>query len=215
MTRLVRPLATWLPLALLACSHSTSQSSSTATATATASASAAVSDTLTGDTPSTTVAGNTFIAPAGWTRTVRGPATMLTPPEPGSAIALVDLRAPSADSAVAAAWRAYKPDAAWPLKVVNPKPDRDGWTDRANYSYQTSPNEKRDVGVDVQRANGTWTVGIYDMASDVGEKRLGQIATIFGQLLPKATSARPSPAARPAASTRSGSRSWAPSSRRP
>jgi CubicO group peptidase (beta-lactamase class C family) len=187
MTRLVRTLAASLPLALLACSHSTSQSSSTATATATAttSASAAASETLTGDTPSTTVVGNTFIAPAGWTRTVRGPATVLTPPEPGSAIALVDLRAPSADSAVAAAWRAYKPDAAWPLKVVNPKPDKDGWTDRANYSYQTSPNEKRDVGVDVQRANGTWTVAIYDMSSDVGEKRLGQIATIFGQLLPK------------------------------
>ena len=217
MTRLVRTLATSLPLALLACSHSTSQSSSTATATATAtaSASAEVSEPLTDDTPSTTVAGNTFIAPAGWTRTVRGPATVLTPPEPGSAIALVDLRAPSADSAVAAAWRAYKPDAAWPLKVVNPKPDRDGWTDRANYSYQTSPNEKRDVGVDVQRANGTWTVAIYDMGSDVGEKRLGQISTIFGQLLPKGYRARPSPAARPAASTRSGSPSWAPSSRRP
>ena len=39
--------------------------------------------------------------------------------------------APSADAAVAAAWAAYKPDAAWPLKVVNQMPDKDGWTDRA------------------------------------------------------------------------------------
>jgi CubicO group peptidase (beta-lactamase class C family) len=187
MTRLVRTVAGSLPLALLACTQSVSRSSSTATATATATAAppAASAERLTGDTPSTTVAGNTFIAPAGWTRTVRGTATVLQPPEAGSAIALVDVRAPSADSAVAAAWRAYKPDAAWPLKVVNTKPDKDGWTDRANYSYQTSPNEKRDVGVDVQRANDIWTVAVYDMAQDVGEKRLGQIAAIYGELLPK------------------------------
>jgi hypothetical protein len=77
--------------------------------------------------------------------------TVLEPPEGGSAIALVDVRAPSPDSA-AAAWRAYRPDASWPLKVLTGRPDKDGWTDRANYSYQTSPNEKRDVGVNVQRA---------------------------------------------------------------
>ena len=39
------------------------------------------------DTPTTTTEGSTFIAPAGWTVTVRGAATILRPPEPGSAIA--------------------------------------------------------------------------------------------------------------------------------
>ncbi len=136
-------------------------------------------------TPKSTVLGNTFIAPAGWTVAVRGPATILTPPEGNSAIALVDVRAPSADSAVAAAWAAYKPDAKWPLKVVNPKPDEDGWTNRAEYWYQTSPNEKRDVGADVQRAGDVWTVALYDMAQAVGEKRLAQVALIYGELLPK------------------------------
>jgi CubicO group peptidase (beta-lactamase class C family) len=116
---------------------------------------------------------------------VRGPATILAPPEGNSAIALVDVRAPTADSAVAAAWKAYKPGATWPLKVVNPKPDRDGWTDRAEYVYQTSPNEKRDVGADVQRAGGVWTVALYDMAQAVGEKRLAQVALVYGELLPK------------------------------
>ena len=172
-----------LPLVLLAaCTSSVSNSSSTTRGPTTAAASI---ERLSRDTSLTTTAGNTFIAPAGWSVTVRGPATILQPPESGSAIALVDVRAPTADSAVAAAWQAYKPAAAWPLKVVNAKPDKDGWTDRANYSYQTSPNEKRDVGVDVQRANGLWTVAIYDMAQDVGEKRLAQVALIFGQLLPK------------------------------
>jgi CubicO group peptidase (beta-lactamase class C family) len=161
---------------LAACATTTPQTSSNT---------AAGPERLTGDTPRTTVTGNTFIAPAGWTVAVRGPATILEPPEEGSAIALVDVRAPSADSAVALAWQAYKPDAAWPLKVVNQQPDKDGWTDRAGYSYQTSPNEKRDVGVGTQRANGVWTVAIYDMTTAVGEKRLAQVSLIFGQLLPK------------------------------
>ena len=184
MTRTIQ-IAAALPLSLLlACAPSAPQPSSAAPSTAQATPSAGA-ERQSRDTPSTTVAGNTFIAPAGWSLTVRGPATVLEPPEGGSAIALVDVRAPSADSAVAAAWRAYKPDAAWPLKVVTQRPDKDGWTDRASYDYQTSPNEKRDVSVGIQRANGVWTAAIYDMAWAVGEKRLAQVALIFGQLLPK------------------------------
>jgi hypothetical protein len=38
---------------------------------------------------------------------------------------------------------------------------------RSSYRYQTSPNEKRDVGADVQRAGDVWTVAIYDMTQAV------------------------------------------------
>jgi len=92
---------------------------------------------------------------------VRGPATILEAPEGGSYIALVDIPvkdAATADAAVKAAWTAYKPDAKWPLKVVTPGADRDGWTNRSAYSYETSPNEKRDVIAGVRRANDFWTV---------------------------------------------------------
>jgi CubicO group peptidase (beta-lactamase class C family) len=143
------------------------------------------------DTPKTTVAGNTFVAPAGWSLVVRGSATILEAPEGGSFIALVDVaatEATTADSAVAAAWTVYKPDARWPLKVTTPVADRDGWTERKSYTYQTSPNEKRDVGADVRRTNDMWTVAIYDMAQAVGEKRGSQVGLIFGKLLPKGRS---------------------------
>src|SRR5688572_18266680 len=143
------------------------------------------------DSPKTTVAGNTFVAPAGWSLDVRGPATILEAPEGGSFIALIDAPAASAkddSAAVAAAWGAYKPQAKWPLKVVTPVADKDGWTERKWYSYQTSPNEKRDVGVDVRRANNTWTLAIYDMAHSTGEKRGAQVGLIFGKLLPKGRS---------------------------
>ena len=59
---------------------------------------------LTTDTAKTTVEGNTFIAPAGWRISVRGPATILAPPEGDSHLALVDVHAADPEGAVAAAW---------------------------------------------------------------------------------------------------------------
>jgi hypothetical protein len=46
------------------------------------------------DTPRTTTEGSRFIEPAGWSITVRGAATILSPPEDGNWIALVDVHAP-------------------------------------------------------------------------------------------------------------------------
>jgi hypothetical protein len=110
---------------------------------------------LAADTPRTTVAGNTFIAPAGWRVEVRGPATILAAPEGDSHLALVDVKAPDADRAVAAAWAAYRPDAKWPLKVTNDYPDKDGWSNIRDYNYQTSPNEKRDDGANARTSGDT------------------------------------------------------------
>ena len=140
---------------------------------------------LTADTPKQTALGATFIAPANWTFSVRGPATILTAPEGDSHIALVDVRAPSADSAVALAWAAYMPAHTWPLKVVTPAPDKDGWSDRRSYDYQTSPNEKRGVSLLAQRAGDVWTVVVYEMSDATGEKRLAAVQLVFDRLLPK------------------------------
>lgn len=142
---------------------------------------------LAADTPMTTPAGDGFIAPAGWRLSVRGPLTELAAPEGGSAIALVDVaQAVDADAAVAAAWAAWRPGVALrSLRVKTPLASRDGWTDRQSYSYITSPNENRAVEADVRRANQRWTVVLYDMANDVGEKRGAQVNLIFGKLLPQ------------------------------
>ncbi len=140
---------------------------------------------LAADTPRTTVDGATFIAPAGWSVAVRGSATILTPPESDSHIALVDVHAPDADGAVAAAWTAYRADAKWPLKVVTPLADQDGWQNRRTYTYETSPNDRRNVSATVRRHGDVWTVSIYDLSEPTGEKRLAQVALIFSRLLPK------------------------------
>src|SRR6185437_16058928 len=134
---------------------------------------AAQAEKLSADTPKTTTLGNTFIAPAGWSVSVRGPATINEAPEGDSRIVIVDVRASDADAAVAAGWAAYQ-KLKWPLKVATDRPDKDGWSKRRSYSYETSPNERRDVSASAAFANDVWTVSIYDMAQAVGDKRLAQ-----------------------------------------
>lgn len=153
---------------------------------------------LAADTPRATVAGNPFIAPAGWSIYVQGPATVLEAPEGDSHVALVDVKARDADEAVALAWQAYKPDHKWPLEVKLPVPDRDGWTKIAQYGYTVPPNEKRGVAVNVRFANDTWTAAILDVADGTAEKRASQLGVIFGKLLPRG-GARESFAGKPAA----------------
>jgi CubicO group peptidase (beta-lactamase class C family) len=99
-------------------------------------------------------------------------------------VAIYDLEASTADDAVAAAWKAYKPEFLWPLKSVTPVADREGWTSRKTYTYQTSPNEKRDVEADVRRSNNLWTISIFDFDQGVEEKRGSQINLVFGKFLP-------------------------------
>jgi CubicO group peptidase (beta-lactamase class C family) len=148
-------------------------------------ASAQAPEKLSADAPKTTVLGNAFIAPKDWSVRVKGPATILEAPEGDSWVALVDVEAKTQDEALAAAWQAYKPDAKWPLKVSNDLPDRDGWSRRRAYDYQTSPNEKRGVDAVVYYSGSSWTVVIDDVADAVAGKRGGQLSLIFSRLLPK------------------------------
>jgi CubicO group peptidase (beta-lactamase class C family) len=144
----------------------------------------APAEVLTADTPRTTVEGARFVAPAGWSITVRGPATILEAPEAGSRLALVDVHAAGADAAVDQAWATYRPDRPWQLAHKGKRADGDGWTDTTQYAYATSPDERRDVFAQAMRHDQTWTVAIYDMARAVGEKRGSQINAVFDGLLP-------------------------------
>ena len=141
-------------------------------------------ESLSTDTATMTVAGNPFTAAADWVVSVKGAATIITPPEGGSHIVLVDIEANDAESAVAAAWAAYK-EHDWPLKVVDEQADQDGWSRQKRFEYQTSPNEKRFVVAGAMFANEMWTVWIYDMSNDVGSKRGAAVSLMLGSLVPK------------------------------
>ena len=145
----------------------------------------ASSQRLSADTPMATLLGNTFIAPKGWSVRAQGSATILTAPEGDSWIALVDVHAGDPENALAAAWKAYKPEAKWPVRDANDVPDENGWSRLREYEYLTSPNEKRKVDAVVLYSGSDWIVVIEDLSQSVAEKRAGQTSVVFQQLLPK------------------------------
>src|SRR5262249_33556408 len=79
--------------------------------------SSGASERLTTDAPRTTALGNAFIAPKDWSVRKQDAATILEAPEGDTWIALVDVQGTNNDDALAAAWKAYKPGAKWPVKV--------------------------------------------------------------------------------------------------
>lgn len=141
---------------------------------------------LTQDTPETTRAGATFIAPAGWSVERRGDAVIVGAPEAGSTIALVDVAAPDADAAVAAAWKTVRGEAPrWKLLQSIDAPDKDGWSKIKGYAYDVPPNARRAFGANAMYASGGWLVMLIDLDQGVAEKRGGQLGVLVSKLLPK------------------------------
>jgi len=140
---------------------------------------------LAADTPRVTPGGATFTVPSGWSIGTSKNLVLLTPPETDTHIAIVDSQAADAKAAVAAAWAAYKPAAQRPLKLVTPRPGREGWDERQVFDYETSPNERAVVEAIALRAGSTWTVLILDGSEPTVEKRGAPIGLIFDSLRPK------------------------------
>ena len=137
------------------------------------------------DTPRATPAGATFTAPAGWAMTTRESFVVLDPPEPDSHVAIADVKAKDADSAVAAAWEMYKPGFKRPLRISLPQAARDGWDERKVYQYETSPNERAVVQALAWRAGDAWTVVLIDGTEPTFEKRGAPVGLTIQSLRPK------------------------------
>ncbi len=140
---------------------------------------------VTADTPRVTPGGAAFTVPAGWAISTSKNLVVLEPPEADTHIAVADCQAADAKAAVAAAWAAYKPEAKRPLKLVTPRPAREGWDEREVFDYETSPNERAVVQAIAMRAGSTWTVFILDGSAPTVEKRSSPIGLVFGSLRPK------------------------------
>jgi CubicO group peptidase (beta-lactamase class C family) len=133
----------------------------------------------------TTPAGATYTAPAGWSIRSAPSMVVLEPPETDSHLAIVDVKAADAAAAVLAAWAAYRPDFKRPVKLMNPIPARDGWDERKNFDYETSPNERAVLQARANRAGDQWTVIILDGTEPTFEKRGSQFGLIAQSLRPK------------------------------
>src|ERR1700693_3487463 len=166
-------------LALNICTASSVAASSQATETKPA------VERMTADTPRVTSAGATFKVPSFWSIETGKELVILTPPETDTHIAIVDSHAADAKAAVAAAGAAYKPESKRPIKLVTPRPAREGWDERQVFDYETSPNERAAVQALALRAGKLWTVVILDGTDPTVEKRSAPIGLVFESLRPK------------------------------
>jgi CubicO group peptidase (beta-lactamase class C family) len=137
------------------------------------------------DTPRTTPGGATFTVPGGWSIATGKNMVVLSPPETDTFIAIFDAQAADAKAAVASAWAAYKPESKRPIKLITPRPAREGWDERQAFDYETSPNERAVVFAFALRAGSAWTVLILDGTEPTVEKRGAPIGLIFESLRPK------------------------------
>src|SRR5215831_15232314 len=140
---------------------------------------------LAADTPRVTPAGATFTVPTGWSIASGKSLVILEPPETDTHIAIIDSQAADAKAAVTAAWAAYKTDFKRPLKLVTPRPGRQGWDERQVFDYETSPNERAVVQALALRAGSSWTVVILDGTEPTFEKRAAPIGIVVQSLRPK------------------------------
>jgi len=174
-----------VPFALFACASALPPTPTALPAQAPPSAPAVVKrapEQVAENSPRATGGGTTFTVPSGWSIDNDSSRSLLTGPEPDIRVAVVDTSSKSADEAVASAWRTVYPDFNRPLKISQPRPARDGWDERRDYEYETSPNEKIIVFARALRRSEQWTAVVYELGRANFERRLAQI-NLFGQSL--------------------------------
>lgn len=137
------------------------------------------------DTPDTTKGGTTFTIPAGWSAADRGTFVELTPPEGDLQIALTDVRAPDAITAVASGWKQFDSTFKRALQLSEPLRPDGGWEQIQHFEYEVPPNENRIVRAFARRANGGWLVMIYQGNLATREKWMRSILLVFESLHPR------------------------------
>jgi len=138
------------------------------------------------DTAKVSPGGATFTVPTGWSIETGKDVVVLTPPETDTHVVVFDAGAAgNAPAAVTGAWAAYRGKETHPVKLVTPRPAREGWDERQAFEYETSPNERLTIQAIALRAGTTWTVFLLDGTDPTVEKRAAQIGLITASLRPK------------------------------
>lgn len=127
----------------------------------------------------------TIVPVEGWSVT-RGPALVqFMPPERDLRFSIVQISsAKDAASAADQAWKVAKPDMAWPLRISDPLPARDGWDERVVFSYEVPPAKKALAQAVAYRIGTGWTVVTMEGAIATAAKRRGQLSTSSDTLRP-------------------------------
>lgn len=136
------------------------------------------------DTPQISRDGHRYTVPAGWS--IRRDASMavMTAPEGGAQLALIDVSGADPDAAVRAAWAIYAPNTTPALRGAADRPVRQGWQAVRAYGYVPT-SDGRLLSAIARQYQDSFNVAIIDMAIHIVEKRDAEIELLLGSLLPK------------------------------
>ncbi|MBA0084091.1 MAG: beta-lactamase family protein, partial [Acidobacteria bacterium Pan2503] len=141
---------------------------------------------MSADTAKVSPGGATFTVPAGWSIETSKDLVVLTPPETDTHVAIFDAgEAADAKAAVTEAWAAYRGKETHQVKLVTPRPAREGWDERQVFEYETSPNERAVIVATALRAGTAWTVIVIDGTDPTVEKRSAPLSLVLQSLRPK------------------------------
>ena len=129
--------------------------------------------------------GATMVPPEGWTVTRDGPLVRFVPPENDLRIAIVPIaKAKDGADAAAQAWRAADPAFAWPVRLAQAVPGRDGWEASTVVDYDVPPATKTLAQAVALRRGTAWTVVTIEGAIATLAKRGGQFNASADSLRP-------------------------------
>lgn len=144
-----------------------------------------LAQTASADTPGKTAAGVNYVQPRDWTRSVKGASTIFVAPEATLRTVVVEV-GPAADArdAAAKAWAAFAPGRPRTIRLQSTGAPGEGWEERVNITYDTSPSEQRDVSALALRSGASWTVVLTDGSEAVANKRSAALGLLEHSLRP-------------------------------
>ncbi|MBB5518919.1 serine hydrolase domain-containing protein [Amphiplicatus metriothermophilus] len=146
---------------------------------------ASAQEAATADTPGATSAGSSYVQPKDWSGATEGPLTVFTAPEGDLDIAIVEVGAANdAGEAAAKAWSLYDPEANREVRLATPAAPANGWDERVNLSYETSPAEQATVSALSLRKGDAWTVLIVNGSQATANKRSAAVSLVREALQP-------------------------------
>lgn len=143
------------------------------------------STTVAVDTQSIVKGGTSIVIPADWSTAARGSFLVLTAPEGDFQIAVTEVSAIDAGTAVSSAWHEFDPDFKRPLQISEPLTPGGGWEQSQRFEYRVSPSENRIDRAYARRANNRWLVVVYQGGLATREKRSGSILRVMQSFHPK------------------------------
>ena len=135
---------------------------------------------LTEDTTVKTPSGATFTVTSGWHIAETPTLIVIQEPDKELAAAFVESVAPTAEEAIAEAWKRWKPDFARTVRQTVKPPVMQGWDEVAQIAYETGAEERRIVVGAARRKGKTYYVTLIDGAIGAAERRGAQLNIAVG-----------------------------------